>query len=111
MYGVISYAVVLRVREIGVRMALGAEKRSIFTMVIGEGLRLAVVGLVIGVLGCVVLTRLLLSFSRLLYGVSANDPVTFANVSLVFLGVAFLACYLPARRAVRTDPIAALREE
>src|SRR4029077_4158302 len=110
-YGVISYSVTQRVQEIGVRMALGAEKRQIFQMVIGQGLRIAVVGLGIGAAAALILVRLLSSFSHLLYGVGPSDPVTFVSVSLVLTGVALLACYIPARRASRVDPMIALRRE
>jgi putative ABC transport system permease protein len=110
-YGVISYSVTQRVHEIGIRMALGAEKRQIFQMVIGQGLRLAVSGLIIGAIAALFLTRLLSSFSHLLYGVGASDPVTFAAVSLMLAGAAILGCYAPARRASRVDPMVALRDE
>jgi ABC-type antimicrobial peptide transport system permease subunit len=108
---VISYSVTQRVQEIGIRIALGAEKRQIFQMVIGHSLRLAVTGLVIGTAVALILARVLLSFSHLLYGVGASDPVTFAAVSLVLIGAAILACYIPARRASRVDPMVALRYE
>jgi predicted permease len=110
-YGVISYSVTQRVHEIGIRMALGAEKQDVFQMVIGESLRLALAGLAIGAVAAIILTRLLSSFSRLLYGVSASDPATFVSVSLVLTAVAVLACYIPARRAMGTDPMVALRHE
>jgi predicted permease len=110
-YGVISYSVSQRVHEIGIRMALGAEKRGIFHMVIGQGLRLAAAGLLIGAAAALILTRLLSSFSNLLYGVTPTDPITFLSVAALLTAVAALACYLPARRAVRVDPIIALRYE
>jgi len=110
-YGVISYLVTQRVHEIGIRMALGAEKRDVFRMVVGQGLSLAFAGLAIGVTAALILTRLLLSFSHLLYGVGAIDPATLVSVSAVLIGVAILACYLPARRAMRVDPMVALRDE
>jgi predicted permease len=110
-YGVISYSMSRRVREVGIRMALGAQKAAIFRMVIGQGLRLALVGLGIGVVSALILTRVLSSFSHLLYGVSAGDPLTFVSLSLGLTAVAVLACYIPARRAAKVDPIVALRSE
>jgi predicted permease len=110
-YGVLSYSVSQRIREIGVRMALGAQRRDVLRMIIWQGLRLAVAGVLIGAGGALLLTRLLSTFSRLLYGVRADDPVTFMAVSFVLVGVSVLACYLPARRASRVDPMVALRCE
>jgi predicted permease len=110
-YGVMSYSVTQRVHEIGIRMALGAEKRDVFRMVVGQGLSLAFAGLAIGVTAALILTRVLLSFSHLLYGVGASDPATLVSVSALLIAVAILACYLPARRAMRVDPMVALRYE
>jgi predicted permease len=110
-YGVISYSVIQRVHEIGIRIALGAERRDVFRMVIGQGLRLAMAGVAIGTATALILARLLSSFSHLLFGVGANDPATFVTVSVILTGVAILACYIPARRAMRVDPMVALRHE
>jgi predicted permease len=110
-YGVLSYSVSQRIQEIGIRMALGAERRDVLTMIIGQGLRLAVAGLLIGVAGALLLARLLSSFSRLLSGVRTSDPLTFMTMSLVLVGVSVFACYLPARRAARIDPTIALKYE
>jgi len=110
-YGVISYSVAQRLHEIGIRMALGAEKQNIFRMVVGHGLRLALAGLALGAAATLILIQLLSSFSQLLYGVGASDPATFISVSAVLIGVAILASYLPAQRATRVDPMVALRHE
>jgi macrolide transport system ATP-binding/permease protein len=108
LYGVVSYSVSQRTREIGVRVALGARPRDVVKMVIGQGMRLTAIGLVIGVAAAWGLSRLL---SGMLYGVSAADPVTFAGVTFLLAAVAFFACYLPARRAARVQPMVALRHE
>jgi predicted permease len=110
-YGVISYSVAQRIHEIGIHMALGAHKRDVFRMVVGQGLALAFAGLAIGVVAALILTRVLSSFSLLLYGVGASDPVTFITVSVLLLFVAVVACYIPTRRAMRVDPMVALRYE
>jgi predicted permease len=110
-YGVISYSTAQRVQEIGIRMALGAGRWNVFRMVIGQGLRLAVAGVMIGAVAALIFTRLLSTFSHLLYGVRASDPLTFIAVSLVLSSVAISACYFPARRAMRVDPMTALKYE
>jgi predicted permease len=107
-YGIMAYAVKRRAREIGIRMALGARPGDVLRLVVGQGMRLALVGLAVGVAGALLATRLMES---LLYGVSATDPLTFVTIALLLAAVAFLASWLPARRAVRTDPTLALREE
>jgi predicted permease len=108
MYGVISYSVMQRTQEIGIRMALGAEGRNVFRMVLSQGARLAGLGIAIGLLAALALTRVMASF---LFGVQPTDPLTFAIVSMLLVGTALLACYLPARRATRVDPMIALRHE
>jgi predicted permease len=110
-YGVISYSVAQREHEVGIRMALGAGRGDVFRMVIGQGLWLAITGIAIGGAAALVLARALSSFSRLLFGVKANDSATFVLVSFILTGVAVLACYIPARRAMRVDPMIALRNE
>lgn len=107
-YGVIQYSITMRTREIGVRMAVGAQRRDIFRMVVGEGLALSVAGMIVGLVGTLWLGRLT---SSLLFGVTATDPLTYAVVSLGLAAVALAACYFPARRASRVDPLTALRYE
>jgi ABC-type antimicrobial peptide transport system permease subunit len=107
-YGVIAYLVGQRTHEIGVRMSLGAERRHILLLIMGQGLRMATAGVVVGLLLAFSLTRLM---SSQLFGVSNHDPLTFVAVSLVLIAVAMIACWVPARRAMRVDPTVALRSQ
>jgi predicted permease len=107
-YGLIQYSMTTRTHEIGIRIAVGAPTGEIFRMMLGEGLRLTLMGLVLGLIGALGLARV---GSSLLFGVSATDPFTFLTVSLLLSGVAMAACYFPARRAMKVDPVVALRQE
>ncbi|MBO0911415.1 MAG: ABC transporter permease [Acidobacteria bacterium] len=111
LYGVISFSVAQRVQEIGVRMALGADKGSVVRLFIWQQLRLVLAGIAAGALGALLLTRSLASLSHLLYGVRASDPLTFAFAAFVLVGAAIAASYIPARRAAKVDPMVALRYE
>ena len=108
LYAMMSYSVAQRSHEIGIRMALGAQARDIFHLVIGQGLRLTLVGLVLGLGLAFLLTR---AMTPLLFGVSATDPTTFIGIGLLLVLIALLACWIPARRATKVDPMIALRCE
>jgi putative ABC transport system permease protein len=107
-FGVTSYLIGERTREIGIRMALGARRNDVLRLVVGQGARMVVLGVVVGVAASIALTRLM---THQLYGVGAHDPLTFIGVPIVLLVVAILACYVPARRSTEIDPIIALRCE
>ena len=107
-YGVMSYHVTENTREIGIRVALGAQRRDILKQVVRQGLALTLIGIVVGMAGAFGLTRLM---DSLLFGVTPTDPLTFAIVAILFGAVTLLACYLPARRATKVDPMVALRCE
>jgi putative ABC transport system permease protein len=106
LYGLMAYTVTQRTHEIGIRMALGAQAGNVLRLVIGQGIKLAVTGMVIGLIASLALTRMI---KGMLFGVSATDPATFVIIPLLLAGVALIACYLPARRATKVDPMVALR--
>ena len=108
LYSVMTYSVSQRTREIGIRMALGAQVRDVLRLVVSQGMRMVAIGAVLGLVCALALTRVLAS---LLLGVGTTDAVTFVGVAVLLLAVAFLACFLPARRATRVDPLVALRQE
>jgi ABC-type antimicrobial peptide transport system permease subunit len=107
-YGVISYSVAQRTREVGIRMALGAQTTDVLKLIVRDGLKLVVIGVLVGLVGAFMLSRLL---TTLLFGVTPTDALTYATVALVLIGVALAACYIPARRAAKVDPLVALRFE
>ena len=108
LYGVMSYSVSWQTHEIGIRMALGANRANVLRLVVRQGMKMTLVGLALGLIGAFFMSRVLIG---MLYGVSPTDPLTFGGVSVVLLAVALLACLIPARRATRVDPIVALRDE
>ena len=107
-FGVMAYSVSRRTREIGVRVALGAASGDVLRMILGQGVRTIFIGVAIGIAGSLVLTR---TVESLLFGVTATDPLTFGGVTLLLVGAALIACYIPARRATKVDPMVALRYE
>jgi len=108
LYSVMMYVVSQRTREIGIRMALGASVRDVLRMIVSQGMRMVIIGLALGLTGAFALTRV---FASLLLGVGTTDPLTFVGVALLLFAIALLACWIPARRATKVDPLIALRQE
>jgi len=114
LFGVMAYAVSQRTHEIGIRMALGANRRDVMKMILAQGMVLAVIGVGLGLVGAYVLTRYLESWmelSKMLFGVKVSDPATYAVIAVLLTVIALLECYIPARRATKVDPLVALRYE
>jgi predicted permease len=114
LFGVLAYTVSQRTREIGIRMALGADRASVLKMIVRQGMTLAVLGVILGLVGAYVLTKYLeswVSLSKMLFGVKVSDPLTYAVIAVLLTVVALIACYIPARRATKVDPLVALRYE
>ena len=107
-YGVVSYGVSQRIREIGIRMTLGADGREVMSLLLRQAMRPVLIGAAVGVAGCAAVSQIL---SKVLYGIGSHDPIAFIGVPVFLLGIAFLASYIPARRATRVDPVVALRYE
>jgi ABC-type antimicrobial peptide transport system permease subunit len=108
LYGVVAYSVSLRTQEIGLRMAIGAQQRDVLQMIVGGGMKLALVGVVVGLAAAVSLSGVL---AKMLFEIQRFDLASYATTAAILLAIAALACYVPARRAMRVDPIVALREE
>jgi putative ABC transport system permease protein len=107
-YSVLSYSIAQRTREIGLRVAFGAERGSVLRLIVGDGVRLAFVGIIAGIAAAMALTRLM---TDLLYGIRPTDPITFGAVTALLAATSVLACYIPAQRAMKLDPVVALRHE